>query len=191
MSVAARVSLGNRCVVYSVAPIPSPMDDARSRYLVVRLADRALALPVDQVIEVCRVPVLQTGKGEAPGLLGLAMLRGLPTAVLNLSELLGWTGPLQTDEQAATTERNRRLINVRMQAADTTGRNAVLVANAAFLVDEVIGVHEFSAAGVETIALPGGQTQRIGEFDQQFVRLIDHSGLVPESAWQQIAEATR
>lgn len=166
------------------------MDDARSHFLVVRLADRALALPVVQVIEVCRPPVLQTGRGEAPGLLGLAMLRGVPTAVLDLSELLGWTGAFETDVQAVAAP-NRRLVHVRMQAADTTGRTAVLAASAAFLVDEVIGVREFTSEGVEAIALPGAKTQRIGEFDQQFARLIDASGLVPESAWQQIVEATR
>lgn len=161
--------------------------DARTSYLVVRLAERVVALPVEQVVEICRVLAFEAGQGEAAGLLGLTMLRGAPTAVLDLCALLGWAEADSGRERTTTA----RLVTVRMQAASASGRAAVLAANAAFLVDEVIGVREIADSAIESIALPGDRTQQIGGFDQGFARLIDASGLISEQAWQQIAEAAR
>jgi chemotaxis signal transduction protein len=168
---------------------PSPyVSESSSSYLVVRLSDHTLALPVAQVVEICRAPPLRQARGEAPGLLGFAELRGALAAVFDLGALLGF---VSEHDSPGSDERelleDARLVSVRM-APDATATHA---GSAAFLVDEVIGLREIPAERIRSIALPGDRSQRIGEFDQEFARLIDSSGLISQEALQQIAEVAQ
>ena len=156
------------------------MSKLRPFYLVVRLAEHTLALPVAQIVEVCRVPPLHAKKGEAAGLLGLATLRGAPTAVFDLGVLLGWAARDHVEEaDFAQQIADARLVTVRMTMGTAVGNGS----NAAFLVDDVIGVREIAETQVSSIVLPGDRSQRIGEFDEKFARLIDASGLIAISGF--------
>lgn len=159
-------------------PVPPSEPDSESPpspfYLVVRLDQHSLALPVAQVVEVCRVPPLQPARGEAPGLLGFASLRGTPTPVFDLNCLLGLAGELDGAARLNPSS-HVRLVSLRM----APGSSSTRAASAAFVVDEVIGLREIPSTAIRSIALPGDRTRRLGEFDQQFARLIDASGLIP------------
>lgn len=156
------------------------MSKVRPFYLVVRLAEHTLALPIAQIVEVCRVPPLHAERGEATGLLGLATLRGAPTAVFDLGVLLGWAGRDHVEEvEFAQQLLDARLVTVRMTMGSAVGSGS----NAAFLVDDVIGVREIADAQVSSIVLPGDRSQRIGEFDERFARLIDASRLIAVSGF--------
>lgn len=164
--------------------------EAPGRYVVVRLADRRLALPVAQVEEICRPPELDSRSSDVPGLLGFALLRGMPTPVIDPAVLLGWTpfaAASREDRLSPSLHSGGRLVTLRMdqRLPDRTASRAAL------LVDEVFGVYAIAPEAVHAVALPGGRTEQMGEFDHQFARLIDASALIESEQWQQIQAAVQ
>ena len=168
--------------------------EAPGRYLLVRLADRRLALPVAQVEEICRPPELESLSSDVPGLLGFALLRGLPTPVIDPAALLGWTRSAEStpqDRLSPGPQNNRRLVTLRMDHHMNQELPARTASRAALLMDEVFGVYAISPQDVHAVALPGGRMDQMGEFDHQFARLMDASALIEPAQWQQIQAAVR
>ena len=133
-------------------------------YLMVRVRERLCALPLEAGMEMMRPPVLHAAEGEVPGLLGMTVVRGELTAVLDLGVLLGFGA----------------VAGGRMVTLPVGGRCVGLV------VDEVLGVREVEPGSLEAIALPGGTEQRMGRFDEEFARVVEAGGLVPEAVWAEV-----
>jgi len=147
------------------------MADVLLPYLIVRVAAHLCALPVAQVNEVLRVPALEAGGSNVPGLLGVTLLRGQPTAVLDLAVLLGLR------QQASEIGPGMRLVSTRLEH---DGTEQVI----GLMVEEVVGLRALDPTTFEMIALPGGRERAVGPFDRGFVSLVDACGVVPAEALQ-------
>ena len=151
------------------------MAETQHSYLIVRVAGRLLALPVDHVAEVLRFPALEAGTAGHAGaaLLGFATLRGALVPVLGLGALLGFENNL-LDVTAA------RVVSARVDGLPV-----------ALVVDEVIGVRSVDAASLQAISLPGGAEQVWGTFDAGFAQMIEAGGLVPGELWTALQATTQ
>ena len=152
---------------------------AAAPYVIVRARGRLCALPVAEVVETLRPPVLVVENGGVRGLVGTAMLRGEPVAVLDLGELLGFA----EDEGGAP----GRAVVVRV-AGRLGGQSGSEEAQCSlFLVDEVVGVRALEQEQLQRIALPGGGELAMGRFDEGFARLIEAGGLVDQALAARVA----
>ncbi len=141
-----------------------------SSYLIVRVQGRLCALPVAQVVETLRTPVLAREQSTVAGWMGTTMLRGQLVAVLDLGALLGF-GDAQPQALA-------RAVSLRL------GESCAL-----FAVQDVVGVQPLEESRLQTLALPGGAERRMGRFDYNFAQVIEAGGLLSEAAQQQLAAA--
>jgi purine-binding chemotaxis protein CheW len=131
--------------------------------LIARVGSLACAIPVEHVVETMRpLPVEPLGRGPAY-VLGLAVIRGVPTIVIDLAELLGTRASARA-----------RYVLVR------TGERV-----AALLVDAVDGVSPLAAA--ELAALPplarstaGDVIAAVGAVDAGLVLVLEAARLVSE-----------
>ena len=138
-------------------------------YLIVRARGRLCALPVKQIVETLRPPVLAEVH-QASGWLGTSMLRGQPVAVLDLGALLGFAaddGPPPA-----------RAVAMRLEMDSSVRADEQHARCSLFLVDEVVGVKTLDREHLQRIALPGGGELPMGRFDEGFARLVDASGLL-------------
>jgi purine-binding chemotaxis protein CheW len=125
--------------------------------LLCRVRHRVCALPLRVVIETMRPLPIETMSGIPDAVLGVAVVRGEPTPVVDAARLLGDGG------SAATTG---RFVTLRV------GTRTVALA-----VDEVLGVAPMPAAAA---ALPpllagaaGGVVDTIGALDRDFLVVLD------------------
>lgn len=133
--------------------------------LLVRVAGRACALPLEPVLETSRPLPLQAVAGAPSFVSGVALMRGVPTPVLDLAALLG-SGP-QTP---------RRLVRLRV------GQRCVALA-----VEEVLGVRTLDG---ERTGLPpllqhvGGETlSSLETLDAELLWVLRECVTLPDSAW--------
>lgn len=66
-----------------------PREETRRKVLVVRAGDRICALPVEGVIETMRPLPIEERAGMPAAVLGISVIRGEPTPVVDLADLLG------------------------------------------------------------------------------------------------------
>jgi purine-binding chemotaxis protein CheW len=103
---------------------------ARIPVLLVRVGGRIAALPLEYVVETMRPLATEPLAGAASFVLGIAVIRGVPTPVVDLRRLLGGAdaGPIG------------RYVSARL------GEH-----HAAFAVDEVLGMRELDAATLKRL----------------------------------------
>lgn len=144
---------------------PRPTSDPRSgeHVLLVRSASRTCALPLRDVAETMRpLPIAQL-PGVPEPVLGAAVVRGVPAAVVLLRAVLG--------EPAAPPS---RFVAIRLDQ-----RLALLA------VDAVIGVSRLAKVqGVPLLSsAAGGAVEALAALDRTLVAVLDAARLVPDGAW--------
>lgn len=146
-----------------------PLVDARS--LLCRLRGRLCALPLSEVVETLRPLPWVALAGSPPFVLGVSVIRGVPTPVVDPGKLF------QDAEETAP----GRFVMV------TTGARKVALA-----VDEVIGIRELpTAASTELPPLLREAAAEVvgamGTLDAELLIVLRQARWIPESVWQAIS----
>jgi purine-binding chemotaxis protein CheW len=136
-------------------------------HLIVVAAGRAFALPFADVREVLRPLAIEPAPGAPSVVLGLALVRGRPTPVVDLRELLG-----------ARASAAGRWVSLR------AGDRPVALA-----VDAVVGIERLEGARLEATpplatALEGGVVRAIGARDGALLAVLEASRLLDEARWE-------
>jgi purine-binding chemotaxis protein CheW len=150
-----------RCVV--------TRDSQHLDFLLVRVAGDRVGLPLRGVLETMRPPPCSTLHGAAPWVLGVSVIRGAPTPVINLGRALG-----RFDGAASASDR-QRVVTVR------AGDRAV-----ALSVDEVLGIRRVLASSLQALPPlldPGDRlVEALGVLDEQLLLVLREGRLLPEDA---------
>ena len=137
------------------------------RFLLCRIGSRIGALTLDDVREVMRPLPIEPLGGAPPFVLGLAILRGSPTPVIDAARLLG---PVGLPSPA-------RFVSLRLGER-----------TAALAVDAVLDVRSLAAGTIADIPpllreAAAGVTSAIGALDTKLLLVLEAARLVPESIW--------
>jgi purine-binding chemotaxis protein CheW len=140
--------------------------------LLARAGGRVCALSLEHVVETMRPRPTSALSGTPAFVRGVAVIRGEPTPVVDLAELLGAAGAPAT-----------RFVVVR--AAER------LVALA---VEDVVGIVPREAATGGTLApllaeLREGAVDRLGTLDRELLVVLDAARLMPAEVWSSLARA--
>lgn len=135
------------------------------RFLVCRLEAELVALSIEQVDETMRALPIEP-VADAPAFLrGLALIRGVPTPVVDLGSLL--RGVPVEGRRFVTTKAGARRV--------------------ALSVSDVVGVRALPAETLGSLPPLLGQAQQamqqLGALDEQLLRVIEATRIVPESLW--------
>jgi purine-binding chemotaxis protein CheW len=146
----------------------NPQDESVP-FLLFHIRQRLCGLPIIHVAEIMRPLPTEAIAGAPAGVKGLAVIRGMPTPVLDLGALL--------DDQDA---RPTRFITVR------TGSRHVALA-----VESVVGLRYVSADTVRNTPPLFRESSEvavgaIGTLDAELLIVLNAAHLVPESVWQAI-----
>src|SRR5438105_5319019 len=139
----------------------------RLKALIIELRSRVCAIPLIYVIETMR-PLPIEGLADVPSFVkGVAIVRGIPTPVLDLGALLG-----------AASVNPERFVTVR------AGKRQVALA-----VGAVLGVYEIeSAALLELPPLLQGASkdvlEMIGRLDEQVLMVLRSAWALSDEVWQ-------
>jgi purine-binding chemotaxis protein CheW len=141
-------------------------------HLVCRSGSRLCAIPLTRVAETMRPLPVEPLAGMPPFVLGLAIIRGSPTPVVDTGQLLG-----VENFHAA------RFVTVKMD-----GRLAALA------VDAIVGVRALPEASLTDLPplLRDASTELImavGTLDAALLLLLETSRLVPEPVWSALEGA--
>ncbi len=140
--------------------------------MIFSVCGRACALPVGAVIETMRPLAIQKIAAAPAAVLGIAVIRGVPTVVIDASQLLG------ADPVAP-----HRFVTVRL------GTRSIALA-----VDAVIGVRILSSAQFHALPplLAGAVSiDALGTLDAELVVMLRAACLVPEDVLRELdAELT-
>jgi purine-binding chemotaxis protein CheW len=146
--------------------------ESDARFLVVAAASRLCALNLSDVIETLRPPAIVTVAGAPSFVLGLALIRGHSTPVVDLGALLGG---VTTDGQ--------RLVTLRV------GTRAIAV-----LVERVAGLHTLDPKLLASAPRLLGDTttavaSELGALDSELLVLLRASRLLPSELWATLESA--
>lgn len=133
-------------------------------YLLARTRSVLAALPVEAALETMRPLPATPIAGQPPFMIGVAVIRGEPTPVLDLAALLGGAPGVPS-----------RYVTLR-----TGGRTAALA------VDEVLGIRRLDAVDDLPPLLQGANPSMIGlmaTLDAKLLAVLDSSKAVPDRAW--------
>ncbi len=138
--------------------------------LVFRAGNLLCALPLDEVVETTRPLATQPLAGTAPYVLGLSVMRGVPTPVIDVARLLGGAEA-----------------DVRRYVAVRTERGPVALATG-----EVLGIQDTTAEiGRRHPALLGGGANNfvagVGTIDAEPLLLLHSIRAVPDHIWEAAA----
>jgi purine-binding chemotaxis protein CheW len=148
--------------------------EENQRFLLCRIGSRIGALPLKDVREIMRPLPIEPLSGSPPFVLGLAIIRGLPTPVIDAGSLLGLsTSPFATSAAPSPA----RFVSLRL--GDRT---------AALAVDAVLDVRSLGA-GIPAEIPPllreaaAGLVSAIGSLDTKLLLVLEAARLVPDSIW--------
>lgn len=149
-----------------------PDTGSGGRFLFCRIGSSVGAIPLEYVRETLRPLPIEPLAGMLPFLLGLAIIRGSPTPVIDSGRLLGSTAVSPT-----------RFVSIRL------GERTVALA-----VDAVLDVHALPAgvlAQVPPLLRGSGAdcVSAIGALDAELLLVLEGSRLIPESLCAAIATA--
>lgn len=138
-------------------------------FLLVRIAGDRVGLPLRGVLETMRPPPCAPLRGAAPWVLGVSVIRGAPTPVVDLGRALG-----RRDGDAGPGERQRV---VTVQAGERT---------VALAVDEVLGIRRVLSSSLHALPPllePGDRlVEALGVLDEQLLLVLREGRLLPEDA---------
>lgn len=146
------------------------VDDVMAAFLIVRARDRLCALPLPSVIEIMRPLPITAHRSTVRSVLGVAVVRGAPSPVIDVSLLIG-------DTPGSTT----RFVSLRVG-----DRSATLA------VDDVVGVADLDT---DTLAsLPplladeeNEPTAALGRRDGELIAILAASRFVPDDVWRSLS----
>ena len=143
------------------------MSSARG-FLVVRVQGRLCAFDLAHVVETMRPLPVEPTPGAPPFVLGLSLIRSVPTPVIDLA---AWMG-LPTSPSPPT-----RFVTV------ASGTRHVALA-----VTAVTGVRALDAAELQTAPplvreAAAGQVQLVGALDADLLVVLSTARMLPEDAW--------
>jgi len=138
--------------------------------LLCRVRGRLFSIPLAHVVETLRPLPLATFAGMPPFVLGVSLIRGVPTPVVDPGRLF---------EDGAETD-PRRFVTVR------AGSRTVALA-----VDEVSGIRDLGAmSGAELPPLlseaAAGVVSKLAAMDAELLVVLGSTRWIPESGWQAI-----
>lgn len=141
------------------------MSSARG-FLVVRVQGRLCAFDLAHVRETMRPLPVEPTPGAPPFVVGLSMIRGVPTPVIDLA---AWMG--------LPTSPPTRFVTV------ASGTRHVALA-----VTAVTGVRALDAAELQTVPplvreAAAGQVQLVGALDADLLIVLSAARMLPEDAW--------
>jgi purine-binding chemotaxis protein CheW len=132
-----------------------------------RIHGELCALPLDQVVETLRPLAVGSVPGMPDFVLGVSIIRGVPTPVVSGPRLLG-----------APDSGSGRWVVVR------AGRGTAAVG-----VDAVLGVRTLDpvvVGDVPPLLRESDLVARLGRLDQELLAVLETARLVPETAWDAI-----
>jgi len=161
------------------------MSTPPSSMLICRAGPHTLALHLADVIETMRPLPSQPVLGVPSYVRGVSLIRGEAVPVIDARTLLGDSGAPARPEPSRATAETRVGRFVTLQLQDRT---------VALAVDEVVELRDVDA---ETVAaLPpllaeagSGAVNAMGRLDDGLLLVLGQARLVPEEAWQVLAEA--
>ncbi len=135
--------------------------------VVVRARERLCAIRISQVEETMRPLPIASIVGAPPYVLGVSMIRGLATPVVDLGSVLAQAGPA----------RLTRFLTL---------KNGGL--RVALGVDQLVGTQFLNQANLRPLpahlqASAGERIEAVGSFDEQLLFMIEPARLLPESLW--------
>lgn len=134
--------------------------------LLLRVGGRLCALPIAQIKETLRPLPVEPFAGAPVGVAGLAMVRGAPTPVVELANLLD--GPAAAPGRFVIATDGGKLL--------------------ALAVDAVLGIRGIPKSTLGTMPSLLGAARHdavaaIGTLDDQLLLLLDAARMVPDSLW--------
>jgi purine-binding chemotaxis protein CheW len=144
------------------------------RFLLCRIGSRIGALPLGDVREIMRPLPIEPLAGTPPFVLGLAIVRGSPTPVIDAGRLLGSIG----------SSAPARFVSLRLGER-----------TAALAVDAVLDVRSLAAgttADIPPLLREAGSDllSAIGALDRELLLVLEAARLVPESIWGAIGPSS-
>lgn len=143
-----------------------------TRCLLVRIDRRVCALRLEDVEEVFRPLPTEPVAGAPPFVLGLAVVRGRPTPVVDLARLLG-----------APAQEASRYVSVR------AGRWRAVLATGAALGFAELSEEELEALPPLLREVNPALASAIGRLDRELLTLVSTSHLLPEQTWEELRSA--
>ena len=145
-------------------------DPSRSRSLIVRVQARVCALPLAHVLETMRPLPIEPIAGAPPIVLGVSIVRGVPTPVVDLGSALGTHGGIPG-----------RFVTLRL------GDRQV-----ALSVDAVLGIRDLDGASIPALPPLLQQASKdlieaIGTLDARFLMVLRAGWELPDDVWQDLA----
>lgn len=153
-----------------------PDSEAVRRFLMCRASSSLAAIPLEHVAETMRpLPINQLG-GAPPFVLGVSIVRGIPTPVVDLNRLL-------TSTAGSPASAPRRFVSLRIGQRMT-----------ALAVDDVVAVRALPAGALMDIPplirdIDSACVASMGALDAQLVLLLAASRVMPESGWLALERA--
>lgn len=148
------------------------------RLLLCRAGAKVCGLPLQHVLETMRPLPVEPFAQMPPFVLGVAVIRGRPTPVIDTRQLLG--SPSQRPPQRYV----------------TLGFGEHVARIAAFALDSVLGVRDVDAKTLS--ALPGllgvagsDLIQAFGALDSELLLVLEHARVLPDAAWQMLEQEPR
>jgi purine-binding chemotaxis protein CheW len=145
-------------------------------FLLCRIGSRIGALAIEDVRETMRPLPIEPMTGMPPFVLGLAIIRGFPTPVVDACRLVGSSASSSTVSPSPA-----RFVSLRLGER-----------TAALSVDAVLDVRSLPAETLSTIPplLCGGNAELvsiIGALDAKLLLVLEAARLLPDSVWSAIA----
>ncbi len=142
-------------------------------YLVARSRGKLLALALADVIETMRPLPVSRLEGAPQFVLGAAVIRGVPTPVIDAGTLVGGDGAAQPGS---------RFVSLRQGAR-----------RAALAVEEVLGVRTLVPADLAALpplmeGIAAGLVESVAAKDEQLLLVLRSGRLAPEEVWRAMAE---
>jgi purine-binding chemotaxis protein CheW len=142
---------------------------SRGSWLLCRVGDRLIAVPLGCVVETMRPLPLRFFPGLPSFVMGVSLVRDAVVPVIHLGSLFG---EAETDPA--------RLVTITQD-----GRTVALA------VDDVIGVRNLDPATLHSVpplldALEGGALSAIGTLDSDLLLVLGEARLVPDSVWVEL-----
>lgn len=148
------------------------------RLLVCRAGAKVCGFPLERVLETMRPLPVEPFAQMPEFVLGVAVIRGRATAVIDARQLLGSPSDRPPERYV------------------TLGFDAHAERSAAFALDSVLGVREVDASALG--AWPrllgdarGDVVQRLGALDSELFLVLEHARLLPEAAWRLLEQEPR
>ncbi len=149
-------------------------DAGHAQLLLCRVGSKICGIPLEHVIETMRPASLEALADMSELTLGVAMIRGRPTPIIDGRRLLG----------CDASQPPKRFVTLELERQRTV----------ALAVDDVLDVRAIDAAALEPLpAILRGEgassLASLGALDRELLVVLERAQLLPESFWKQLEQA--